>query len=176
MCWRLRECPAGREIDTVSEERLAPVCILAGGRGTRLGELVRGTPKPLLSVAGEPFLFHQLRLLRRHGARRVVLCVDYLGHQIEKTVGDGRMLDLEVSYVRDHTGSSGTAGAIRGALSVLGDEFLVLYGDTYLPIDYGAVLAAFRTSGLPALMTVLRNENRWDTSNAGFSGRPSGVL
>lgn len=152
----------------MSEQGLAPVCILAGGRGTRLGELGRDTPKALVPVAGEPFLFHQLRLLRRHGARRVVLCVGYLAEQIEEAVGDGCQFDLEVCCVADQPGISGTAAAIRGALTLLGEEFLTLYGDTYLRIDYGAVLAAFRLSTLPALMTVLRNENRWDTSNAVF--------
>ncbi len=154
----------------MSEDQLAPVCILAGGRGTRLGELARHTPKPLLPVAGQPFLFHQLRLLRRHGARRVVLCVGYLADQIEDAIGDGRQFDLEVCCVADEPHVSGTAAAIRGALALLGDEFLTLYGDTYLRVDYGAVLAAFRSTPLPALMTVLRNENRWDPSNAVFRG------
>ncbi len=152
----------------MSDEDLAPVCILAGGRGTRLGDLVRDSPKPLLPVAGQPFLFHQLRLLRRHGARRVVLCVGYLGDQIEDAVGDGRAFGLEVSCVADPPGIAGTATAIRHASTLLSDEFMVLYGDTYLRIDYRAVLAAFRSSTLPALMTVLRNENHWERSNAVF--------
>lgn len=145
---------------------LLPVCILAGGRGTRLGSRTDEIPKPLIPVAGEPFLFHQLRLLRRHGARRVVLCVGYLGEQIEAAVGDGRELGLEVAYAHDSPDLDGTAGALRGALELLGAEFLVLYGDTYLRIDYAAVERAFRDSGLLALMTVLRNEGRWDSSNA----------
>ncbi len=64
--------------------RLPPVCILAGGLGTRLGDRVRETPKPLIEVAGEPFLLHQLRLLAAHGAVNVVLCVGYLGDEIER--------------------------------------------------------------------------------------------
>ena len=111
-------------------------------------------------------MVHQLRLLRVHGARRVVLCVGYLGDQIEAAIGDGQWLDLEVAYSYDSPQLDGTAGALRGALSLLGPEFLVLYGDTYLRIDYAEVLRSFRASGLPALMTVLRNERRWDRSNA----------
>ena len=153
---------------TTSATELTPVCILAGGLGTRLGKRVRETPKPLLPVAGEPFVFHQLRLLRRHGARRIVLCVAYLGELIEQAVGDGSALGLEVSYSFDGAELAGTAGAVRRALPALGDEFLVLYGDTYLRIDYLDVQRAFRDSGLPALMTVLRNEGRWDTSNVVF--------
>jgi NDP-sugar pyrophosphorylase family protein len=141
------------------------VCILAGGLGTRLGEHVRHTPKPLVEVAGKPFVFHQLDLLRANGARRIVLCVGYLGELIERAVGDGSALGLEVSYAYDPPRLAGTAGAVRAALPQLGDEFLVLYGDTYLRIDYLDVQRTFRESGMPALMTVLRNEGRWDTSN-----------
>jgi NDP-sugar pyrophosphorylase family protein len=144
---------------------LLPVCVLAGGLGTRLGQAVADTPKPLLEVAGAPFLRHQLRLLKAHGARRVVLCVGYLGERIEAALGDGADEGLELRYAYDGPELRGTAGAIRGALDQLGDAFLVLYGDTYLRIDYTAVQTTFVASGLPALMTVLRNEGRWDASN-----------
>jgi N-acetyl-alpha-D-muramate 1-phosphate uridylyltransferase len=154
----------------VSAGALPSVCVLAGGRGVRLGEHVRLVPKPLVDVAGEPFLFHQLRLLRCHGAERAVLCVGYLGELIEEAVGDGRALGLEVRYSHDGPELIGTAGAVRRALPQLGDTFLVLYGDTYLRLDYRAVAAAQRASGLPALMTVLRNRGRWDRSNAAFDG------
>jgi NDP-sugar pyrophosphorylase family protein len=149
---------------------LLAVCILAGGLGTRLGQIVADTPKPLLEVAGEPFLRHQLRLLRRYGASRVVICVGYKGDRIESALGDGSDLGLDVRYVYDGPTLLGTAGAVRGALELLGDAFMVLYGDTYLRIDYAAVQAAFERSGCPALMTVLRNEGRWDTSNVVLDG------
>jgi NDP-sugar pyrophosphorylase family protein len=144
---------------------MPPVCILAGGLGTRLGERVRDTPKPLLEVAGEPFLIHQLRLLAKHGVHEVVLCVGYLGEQIEAEIGH-EQFGIDIRYSFDEVaGLDGTLGAIRRALPVLGERFLVLYGDTYLRIDYGAVARRWRESGLPAVMTVLRNEGRWDTSN-----------
>jgi NDP-sugar pyrophosphorylase family protein len=144
---------------------LVPVCILAGGLGTRLGERVRDTPKPLIEVAGEPFLYHQLRLLAAHGAGEIVLCVGYLGELIERRVGSERF-GLRIAYSFDGPGLDGTLGAILRARSLLGERFLVLYGDTYLRIDYGAAVEAWKGSGLPAMMSVLRNENRWDTSNA----------
>ena len=149
---------------------LLPVCILAGGLGTRLGGIVADTPKPLLEVAGEPFLRHQLRLLARYGASRIVICVGYRGERIETTLGDGSDMGLDVRYVYDGPELRGTAGAIRGALSVLGDAFLVLYGDTYLRIDYADAQRAFERSRRPALMSVLRNEGRWDTSNVVLDG------
>jgi NDP-sugar pyrophosphorylase family protein len=146
---------------------LAPVCILAGGKGTRLGRSDR--PKPLVEVVGEPFLAHPLRLLRSYGARRVVVLVDHLGEQIADAIGDGSAFDLEAIVVFDSPEFRGTAGAVRGALEHLGDEFLVLYGDTYLRIDYRAVQAARRASGRPALMTVLRNGGRWGQSNVHYA-------
>jgi NDP-sugar pyrophosphorylase family protein len=151
---------SGRGSDIV----LPPVCILAGGLGTRLGERVRDTPKPLLEVAGEPFLVHQLRLLAAYGARDVVLCVGYRGEQIASRIGSERF-GARVQYSFDAPGLDGTLGAIRRAQALLGERFLVLYGDTYLRIDYADVARVWRDSELPAVMCVLRNEGRWDTSN-----------
>jgi NDP-sugar pyrophosphorylase family protein len=148
---------------------LPPICVLAGGLGTRLGEHVRDTPKPLLRVAGEPFILHQLRLLASYGAREVVLCVGYLGEQIVDRVGSERF-GITISYSHDGPDQLGTLGAIRRAASLLGPRFLVLYGDTYLRIDYAIAAAQWEASALPAMMTVLRNEGRWDTSNADFEG------
>jgi NDP-sugar pyrophosphorylase family protein len=147
---------------------LPPMCILAGGLGTRLGERVRDTPKPLLEVAGEPFLVHQLRLLAGHGAREVVLCVGYRGEQIESRIGSERF-GISISYSFDAPELDGTLGAIRRALPLLGERFLVLYGDTYLRIDYAAAAHVWRESSLPGMMSVLRNEGRWDTSNVRYA-------
>jgi NDP-sugar pyrophosphorylase family protein len=146
---------------------LPPICVLAGGLGTRLGEHVRDTPKPLLEVAGQPFILHQLRLLAGHGAHRIVLCVGYLGEQIVERVGR-EQFGLEIDYSHDGASPLGTLGAIRRAAPRLGPRFLVLYGDTYLRIDYRAAAAAWAASKLPAMMTVLRNDGRWDTSNVRF--------
>jgi NDP-sugar pyrophosphorylase family protein len=150
-------------------DELAPVCILAGGLGTRLGEQAQRMPKALIEVAGAPFVFHQLTLLRGYGARRIVMCIGHLGEQIEDAVGDGSEIGLDVSYSHDGPRPVGTAHAIRQALPNLGKFFLVLYGDTFLRIDYRAVQRAFESAGLRALMTVLRNEGRWDTSNTSFA-------
>jgi N-acetyl-alpha-D-muramate 1-phosphate uridylyltransferase len=148
---------------------LPPVCILAGGLATRLGDRARETPKAILPVAGRPFACWQLELLRAAGARRVVFCIGHLGERIEETLG-ASPLGLEAHYVFDPPSLAGTAGAIRGARALLGERFLVLYGDTYLRVDYAAVAQAHAASGCPALLTVLRNRNRWDVSNAAFDG------
>ncbi len=147
------------------QRELPPVCILAGGLGARLGELVQRVPKPLLPVAGEPFLMHQLRSLRSHGASRIVLSVGYLGELIEQEIGD-EQFGMRIAYSYDGPRLVGTLGAIRRALPLLGDRFLVLYGDSYLQLDYNAAAITWEASGRSALMTVLRNEDRWDRSNA----------
>lgn len=150
-------------------EPLPPICILAGGLATRLGGRVSQTPKAMLEVAGEPFVDHQLRLLARHGAVEVVMCIGYLGELIADHVGSERF-GLRIAYSRDGPTLLGTLGAVRQATPLLGPRFLVLYGDTYLRIDYGAAAAAWAHSSLPAMMTVLRNDGRWDTSNVRFEG------
>ena len=146
-----------------------PVCILAGGLGTRLGQVVRDTPKPLLEVAGEPFLVHQLRLLARYGVREAVLSVGYLGELIERRIGSERF-GIALRYSYDGPSPLGTLGAVRQAAPLLGDRFLVLYGDTYLRLDYADAARAWADSGCPAMMSVLRNAGRWDVSNAVFDG------
>jgi NDP-sugar pyrophosphorylase family protein len=148
------------------ELSLRPIAILAGGLGTRLGDRSRDTPKALMPVAGQPFIFHQLRLLADHGARRVILCVGHLGQRIADAVGDGANFGLDVRYSFDGARPIGTAAALRQALDLLGDAFLVTYGDTYLRVDYAAVEARFEASHLPARMTVLRNDGAWGESNA----------
>lgn len=151
-------------------EPMLPVAILAGGLGTRLHPLTRRLPKSLVPVAGRPFLAHQLALLARSGIERVVLCTGHLGEAIREFAGDGRNFGLEIAYSDDGGVPLGTAGAVRKALPKLGPRFFVLYGDSYLPCDYRQVQHAFLASGMPALMTVYRNEGRWDASNAEFEG------
>lgn len=148
---------------------MLPVAILMGGLGTRVLPLTANTPKALLDVGGKPFLARQLELLRSQGVRQVVLCVGHLGEQVEAFAGDGSAFGIEVEYSRDGAVAMGTAGALRRALPKLGEAFFVVYGDSYLPTDYGAVEAAFRASQKPALMTVFRNEGQWDTSNVEFA-------
>jgi NDP-sugar pyrophosphorylase family protein len=147
-----------------------PVAILAGGLATRLRPATEKIPKALVSVAGEPFLAHQLRLLGGSGIRRAVLCVGYRGEIIEHEFGDGSRFGIYLSYSFDGPELLGTGGALRKALPFLGDQFFVLYGDSYLPIDYSAPAEAFIASQKLGLMTVFRNEGRWDTSNVWFQG------
>jgi N-acetyl-alpha-D-muramate 1-phosphate uridylyltransferase len=145
-----------------------PVAILAGGLATRLHPVTQTIPKALVDVAGQPFIVRQLAYLKDQGVTRVVLCVGYLGEQIEAVVGDGSASGLSVSYSQDWPKLMGTGGALRRALPLLDSRFLVLYGDSYLPIDFARVEQAFLASGKPALMTVQRNANQWDKSNVLF--------
>jgi len=147
-----------------------PVVILAGGLATRLRPLTETIPKALIEVAGRPFLWHQLQLLRRHGIQRVVLSVGYLGEQIQDQFGDGMELGIQLEYAFDGPVLLGTAGAIRNALSLLPERFFVLYGDSYLTCDFGSVESAFRQGNQPGLMTVFRNDGLFDNSNVEFDG------
>jgi len=147
---------------------LPSVCILAGGLGSRLGPLVQERPKALVEVASEPFVYHQLRALADQGARRIVLCVGYLGEQIRALLGP-RQFGLDLIYSFDGPSLDGALGAIRRAAPLLEDSFLVLYGDTYLTVDYAAFVAGWRRSGRDAAMAVLKNDGRWGPSNVTYS-------
>lgn len=147
-----------------------PVAILAGGLATRLRPVTEKIPKSLIEIEGEPFLAHQLRLLAQHGFREAVLCTGYLTEMVEAYAGS-ELFGIRLSYSHDGNEPRGTAGALRRALPLLGDQFFVLYGDSYLPCPYSAIQQAFLASGKLALMTVFRNEGLWDTSNVEYDGQ-----
>ncbi len=150
---------------------MLPIAILAGGVASRLRPITTTVPKALVEVAGQPFIAHQLSLLRREGVEKVVLCVGHLGEQIESFVGDGRQFGLEVAYSSDGDVLLGTGGALRRALPLARRQpssfsmATATWTWRWQPIEL-----AFRRQNLPALMTVFRNEGRWDTSNVLFDG------
>jgi len=148
--------------------RLPTLALLSGGLATRLRPITEAIPKAMLEVAGEPFVAHQLRHAAQHGIGTVVLCVGYLADRIEAFVGDGSAFGLRVVYSYEPPKLLGTGGALRNALPLLGAEFLMQYGDSFLEVPYAPIVAALRQSGKQALMTVYRNEGRWDTSNVEF--------
>src|SRR5207244_3464170 len=145
---------------------MLPVAILAGGVAMRLRPLTQTIPKALIDMNGEPFITHQLRLLRANGIERVIVCTDYLDEMIQSYIGDGVQFGLQVGFSFDSPRLLGTDGAIKKALPLLGDAFFVLYGDSYLPCDYRAVQNEFEGRGRLALMTVFRNDGRWEDRNS----------
>ena len=142
--------------------------MLAGGLGTRMRPMTEEIPKALIPVLGRPFADWQLEHLVSEGVERVTYSVGYRGDMLRAHVGDGSRFGSQVSWVDEGERLLGTGGALRRAFDegALDEAFFVLYGDSYLPISMSAVEEAWRASRQPALMTVLRNEGRWDTSNA----------
>lgn len=147
-----------------------PVAILAGGLATRLRPVTERIPKALVDVHGRPFAEHQIELLRGHSVTDIVFLVRHLGEMVRDALGDGDRLGVRIRYAFDGPIPLGTGGAIRAALPLLGDAFFVLYGDSYLDCDYQAIARSFIAARRPGLMTVCRNDNRWDRSNVVFSG------
>lgn len=144
-----------------------PVAILAGGLATRLRPVSEKIPKSLVEVNGEPFLAHQLRLLRAAGITKAVLCVGYKSGMIRDYAGD-HYEGVDLAYSEDGDVLLGTGGALKRALPYLGERFFVLYGDSYLPCDYVAVQKHFERAGKQALMTVYENHDLGDVSNVEF--------
>ena len=132
--------------------------ILAGGLGTRLGELTRDTPKVMLHFAGRPFLYYIIRLLENQEIKEIVLCTGYLGEQVKKFFGNGHKLGVNIKYSEESTKLLGTGGALKQAQAMLDRHLLVLNGDTYLPIDYREVEKEYLRLGRKALMVVYNNK------------------
>ena len=145
-----------------------PVAILAGGLATRLRPITEKIPKSLVPVAGRPMLARQLEMLHAQGIRKVVLCLGHLGEMIQQEFGS-EAYGIKLEYSFDGEKLLGTGGAIKRALPKLGEEFFILYGDSYLPLPYAPVAEFFHRSGKPGLMTVYRNEGLYDASNVVFA-------
>ena len=137
--------------------------ILAGGKGTRLGEITSDTPKSMVRIKDKPFLEYQIELIKEHNITDIILCTGHLHEHIERYFGDGSKFGVQIRYNTDD--GLGTWGAIKNAKDLLDDTFFVMYGDSYLPIDYSDVKVAFMASGFPAMMVVYKNEGKYDRSN-----------
>lgn len=146
-----------------------PVALLAGGLATRLRPITEKIPKVLVPVAGKPFLAHQLELLHAQGLTRVVLCLGHLGEMVQEQFGDGSVWGVRLEYSFDGPKLLGTGGALKQALPLLGENFFVLYGDSYLTEPFLPIAEFFLRSGKPGCMTVYRNEGRYDISNVVFA-------
>lgn len=145
-----------------------PVVILAGGLATRLRPITEQIPKSLVEVAGEPFISHQLKYLQQQGIKKVTLCIGYLGEMVQSVVGDGSQFGIDITYSLDGVKLLGTGGAIKKALPFLDETFFVLYGDSFLPINFLKVEEKYSASLKSGLMTILRNANQWDKSNVSY--------
>lgn len=147
------------------------VVILAGGLGTRIRTIAGDLPKSLVTVAGKPFIEHQLELLKENGLNRVLLLIGYQGELIRNYVRSGSRYGMKVTYsLEDPKKLMGTGGALVGALTELEDQFITLYGDSYLPVDFQKMIAWYRDQGRPAAMSVFKNDGKWDASNARVLG------
>ena len=144
------------------------LALLAGGKATRMYPATLQIAKSMLPVAGEPFLGHQLGMLAAQGVHEVVICCGHLEEQLRAYAGDGSRWGCSVAYSPDGDTPLGTGGALRHALPLLGERFLVMYGDSYLPVPLAPVWKAFMNAGKHGLMTLHQNQGRWDASNVLF--------
>lgn len=141
------------------------VAILSGGKATRLYPITKEIPKAMLELAGKPFIFHQLEMLKCSGVGRVVVCAGHFGQILEDYIRAENNFGLTVDFSFDGDKLLGTAGAIKKALPLLGNSFAVMYGDSYLTEDFRPIADFFVSSGKKGLMTVFKNEGKWDVSN-----------
>jgi len=139
--------------------------ILAGGLGTRLGELTRDMPKVMLPFNDKPFLYYIISLLQKQGIKDVVLCIGYLGERVKNFFGNGKKLGVNIKYSAEDVKLLGTGGALRQARHLLNEYFLVLNGDTYLPADYLEVEKEYLRLGRKAMMVVYNNEVKTGVKN-----------
>lgn len=144
---------------------MLPIAILAGGLAIRMRPLTCATPKALLPVAGKPFLFHQLDMLQAQNAQIVILCTGYMGNQIKEAIHRENSWKLDILFSDDGENLLGTGGAIKKAASLVQSSLMVLYGDSWVQIDFGQVSNYFQNINISSLMTVYNNNDLYDKSN-----------
>jgi NDP-sugar pyrophosphorylase family protein len=144
---------------------MLPIMILAGGLATRLYPITEKIPKSMIAVNGAPFIHWQMKLLKEAGFDKFILCVSHKSREIKNYLKDGSKFGVEIIYSEDGEKLLGTGGAILKATRFVDDKFAVLYGDSYLPIDYKLAERYFLEINKPAMMTIFKNDNIFDQSN-----------
>lgn len=139
--------------------------ILCGGLATRLGDLAKDIPKSMIQIEGKPFLEYQIENLKNHSIKDIVLCVDHLSEKIESYFGDGKQFGVNIQYSHDGEKPLGPIGAVKNAESLLEDIFFIMYGDSYLSLDFQKAYSYFTQSNKLGLMVVYKNYDKFDKSN-----------
>lgn len=139
--------------------------ILCGGFATRLGDIVKNIPKSMIQIEGKPFLEYQIENLKKHSIKDLVLCVGYLSDQIKNYFGDGSKFSVNIRYSHDGDKPLGPIGAVKKAEPLLEDDFLIMYGDSYLSVDFKKAYSFFTQKSKLGLMVVYKNYDKYDKSN-----------
>lgn len=141
------------------------IVILCGGLATRLSHLTKYTPKSMVEIEGKPFLEYQIENLKKHSIKDIVLCVGHLSEKIEEYFGNGEKFGVNLKYSYDKEKLLGTIGALKNAEPLLKDVFFIMYGDSYISVDFHKVRDHFMQHDKPALMVVYKNQDKYDRSN-----------
>jgi len=147
---------------------MSQIVILAGGLGTRLYPITKEIPKSLVQIQGEPFIHWQLLHIKNNGIKNVVMCLSHKADQIVDYLGNGSKYGIDIQYSFDGQQQLGTGGAILNAIDKLHNDFFVIYGDSYLQIDFQEAYRVFRESKQQALMTYIENFNKLHKNNIGI--------
>jgi N-acetyl-alpha-D-muramate 1-phosphate uridylyltransferase len=139
--------------------------ILAGGMATRLYPITEKIPKSLVMINNKPFIEYQLRYLQKQGIKNVVISIGQFGEMIENCVKNLKNIKLDIEFVFDGKSLLGTGGAVKNSLYKLSDIFFVMYGDSFLPVNFEHIKNSFEYNNKEALMTIFENLNLYDKSN-----------
>lgn len=137
----------------VGERIKLQAVILAGGMGTRLRGIVNDIPKTMAIIKGKPFLEYIICQLVRFQVKDIIICVGYLGNVIEEYFGNGFKWGVSIRYAREKK-LLGTAGSLANTLGMLNKEFLVINGDTYVPINFRDLIESWGNDSADAMIVL----------------------
>lgn len=141
------------------------IVIFCGGLATRLGSLAKKTPKSMMDINGKPFLKYQIKNVSKFGIKDIVLCVGHLSEQIIDYFENGEKFGVNITYSHDGERPLGPIGALKKAAHLLKNDFFIMYGDSYLSVDFNDVYTFHKKHDKPACMVVYKNQDKYDKSN-----------
>ena len=149
---------------------LPDILILAGGKAKRLGKVTKNIPKSLINFYKKPFIYYQLCLLERNKFKKIVISTGHLSKKLKYYINKNKKkFNLKIKFINDGKNLLGTGGAIKNAISMLSKDFFVIFGDSYLDVDYLKIYKKFLFFKKLGLMTVYKNNNLNDKTGEGLS-------
>ena len=147
-----------------------PFIILCGGFATRLGSLASSDPKCLLDVNNKPFLYYQLSLLNKISPVDVYLSVGHLSDKFDKFLDNFKFKNLNLKLIHDGPVALGTGGAVKNILKKLDTPAFVMYGDSFLRVNFLEIFHAYENKSQGPLLVIYKNNGKYDASNVFFDG------
>ena len=113
--------------------------IMAGGKGTRISSITTDIPKAMMPIVGIPIILHQINCLKKSGINEIYVVIGHLGNVIKNYLKDGSDFNVKIKYIEESL-PLGTGGALYYLKNYISDDFVFLFGDVFLSVDFNRMI------------------------------------